>query len=238
MYTIAICEDIDKDRGILHNSIDKYFKDKGMTYKLFEYWSGEEFLNYAKPYVYDIVIFDVEMGKINGIDTAKKFRELDKTVIIIFVTIQAEMVFSSFSAEPLHYLVKPINYPQFYNVMNRAIEKLDQNKNGYFVATFNNDIYNIPLREILYFESFKRIVIITTFDKGYQFYAKLDDIERELEKKGFIRCHQSYLVNSIFIRKIEKDTVYLVNGKEIRISRTKSKIAREKFMLLIEGRLS
>ena len=209
-----------------------------MTYKLFEYWSGEEFLNYAKPHVYDIVIFDVEMGKINGIDTAKKFRELDKTVIIIFVTIQAEMVFSSFSAEPLHYLVKPVNYSQFYNVMNRAIKKLDQNKNGYFVATFNNDIYNIPLREILYFESFKRIVIITTFDKGYQFYAKLDDIERELEKKGFIRCHQSYLVNSIFIRKIEKDTVYLVNGKEIRISRTKSKIAREKFMLLIEGRLS
>ena len=98
MYTIAICEDIDKDRGILHKSIDKYFKDRGMTYKLFEYWSGEEFLNYAKPYVYDIVIFDVEMGKINGIDTAKKFRELDKTVIIIFVTIQAEMVFSSFSA--------------------------------------------------------------------------------------------------------------------------------------------
>ena len=100
------------------------------------------------------------------------------------------------------------------------------------------DIYNIPLKEILYFESVKRIVIITTFDKEYQFYAKLDDIERELEKKGFIRCHQSYLVNSIFIRKIEKDTVYLVNGKEIRISRTKSKIAREKFMLLIEGRLS
>jgi len=237
MYTVAICEDMDKDRIVLRDNIDKYFKENDITYKLYEYWSGEEFLNYAKPHMYDIVIFDVEMGKINGIDTALVFRNFDKSAIIIFSTINTDMVFSCFSVEPLHYLLKPLKYSQFSIVMNRAIEKLKQNKNECFIATFNNVMYNIPLKDILYFESYKRVIIVATMDRKYKFYGNLGTIEKELEGKGFIRCHQSYLVNSIFIRKIEKDTIILVNEKVIGISRNRLKSVRESFMSYIEGLL-
>lgn len=237
MYTVAICEDMEKDRILLRNNIDKYFNDNSITYKLYEYWSGENFLNHAKPHMYDIVIFDVEMGKINGIEAAINFRKLDKSAIIIFSTINSDMVFSCFSAEPLHYLLKPVKYSQFNNVMNRAIEKLEHNKNECFIATFNNVIYKIPIKDILYFESYKRIIIISTMDRKYKFYNNLGTIEKELEGKGFIRCHQSYLVNSIFIRKIEKDTIILVNEKTIGISRNRLKTVRESFMSYIEGLL-
>lgn len=235
MYTIAICEDMDSDRKRLRKNLDIYFEERNMSYKLYNYWSGEEFLNYTQPYMYDIVIFDVEMGKINGIETAKRLRKIDKSVIIIFITVHANMVFSSFAAEPLNYLVKPLKYHQFRAIMDRATEKIEGVKNDFFVVSFNGIIYNIPMREIIYFESNKRLIKAVTVNGDYQFYGKLGDIERRLEEKGFIRCHQSFLVNSAFIQKVEKDNFYLVTEKTICISRPKSKMARKKFMSHIAG---
>lgn len=233
MYTIAICEDRDDDRKRTRENLDRYFEECHGSYKLHSYWSGEEFIRHMQAYKYDLAIFDIEMLAINGIEAAKKLREIDKSVIIIFVSAHADMVFSSFSAEPLHFLVKPLEYLPFKAIMDRVTQKIEESKEECFVASFNGVISRIPIKEIVFFESLGRIVKTQTVNEAYRSYAKLGDIEKSFEKKGFIRCHQSFLVNPVFIQRLEKDQLHLMTGKTICISRARLKGVKEKFMAYI-----
>ena len=230
MYNIAICEDNDQCLENLRACLGRFFEQANGGCRLSKYSRGDMFLRDLKPHAYDIVFFDVEMPGADGISVAKKLREVDKRVIIIFTTAHSQPVFSSFAAEPLQYLLKPLNYDSFESVMNLAVQKIEKDRRDCIILSFNNSIYKIPLREIVYFESRERTLLVHLTDREYTFYAKLNEIESRLENKDFIRSHQSYLVNMSFIRKIDKSNMLLSTGRRLDISRSKLKATKDLFM--------
>lgn len=108
------------------------------------------------------------------------------------------------------------------------------NNKKFYTATFRNTTVHIPLEHIYYFEVYKRRVTLYSkeYTEGFYFNSTIKKVQEELDNldAGFIKVHQSYLININQIFKLEKDSVVLFNGKEIPISRTRKTELREKFM--------
>lgn len=229
MYRIAVCEDNDADRAATKAALGKFMSEQNLQYAVTDFWSGEEFVFHNKPYMFDLVLFDVKMRRISGIDAAKKLRETDRSVVIIFLTTYTDFVFSSFEAEPIRYLIKPLIYEHFREAMVKAIEKADENCRSCYCMTFGGAAFRLPLKEIQYFSSEGRTVQVHCASGQYSFYAKLDEVEADELLGEFLRCHQSILVNPDFIRRITKESVTLFSGEQLPVSRVRAKEIKDEF---------
>lgn len=234
MYRIAICEDNRQDLKQLLLLIEDSFSSIGKHFSCTEYSSGEIFLRDAKPFYYDIIFFDIEMHKLNGIQTAQMFRELDSNACIIFTTNYPQHVFSSFSVEPIQYLIKPLQQNDVQSALNHAVQKIERRKNTCFVASSQGTVLSVPVHEIYYFESSLRTINIQTCREQLNFYGKLNQIEKNDLLQDFIRCHQSYLVNPACIRQLRKDGLSLMNGVQLPVSKSRYEHARTSFISYIE----
>ena len=142
----------------------------------------------------DIVLLDVAMDGMDGMETAKKLRELSD-MLLIFVTGIKEQVFQAFDVGAFHYLLKPVEKEKLLSVMERAIAEVEKAKNRqrYMLIKVSDGYRRLNLSEILYAESDGRKVILHTRQEKLEFYEKMEELEKRLGE-GFYRCHRSYLV--------------------------------------------
>lgn len=214
----------------IHVCLKEIFSDLHRQYSLLECSSGEEFLKIAGPGRFDIAIFDVEMKGINGIETAKRLRDIDRQVIIIFITAHPNNVFSSFAAEPLNYLLKPLKKSDFYITLQKAVEKLTRSKMDTYHFSFNGIVYSVPVNEILFFEKNMRLIVLHAVSDNYRFYGKLSDLEAHPKLASFIRCHNSFMVNPNYIFCVTATTITLYGGTTIPVSKSRTKDVQNRYM--------
>lgn len=193
-------------------------KMKGLypTAELWSYSSGEELLASRQPP--DIALLDIQMPGLNGMETAKRLREMDKDIAIIFVSALEDYVFQAFDVGALHYLVKPFDDRKLAEVMARAARQIAgrqrQPEKPKLMITTGGEHISVSLLDIVYAEVFNRKVILHTLDSDIEYYGKM----KELEKKAgsdFYRPHRAYLVNFHFIRKYDATTIYLERGQAL-----------------------
>lgn len=188
---------------------------------------------------YDLIYLDIEMEKLDGIETARQIREKDYMVLIIYVSSYEEYLKELFEVEPFRFLSKPIDEKLFYKYFQSAYERIEKEQE-YFEVKFKNEIVHVPIKNIVYFESEKRYVHVITDNKKYTLYGKLKEIESQMKNRKFIfiRIHQSYLVNYKYIKRINLLSVILHNGMELRISEDRVKEVRKKFCEIAKGNMS
>lgn len=226
MVKIAFCDDNMEFIKNYDSFADKMNEIVPIKYD--NYMSGTEFLeNYDKYDTYDIVFLDIELGNdINGIETAKKLREIDDNVLIVFATSHTKYVYESFDVEPFRFIVKPLNLEKLKKVILAAYEKL-QKSNKILCVVSEKTVHHVVINDIYYIESDKRILIFHFKDKIIKSYGKLDDYVQRLYLNDFISVHKSYLVNFNHLADFESESVKLQNGIIIPISRNKRKYAKE-----------
>lgn len=186
--------------------------------------------------MFDLLYLDIEMLQINGIDVARKIREKDMDVIIIYISSYENYFIQLFEVEPFRFIKKPVDDEIFYNYFNKAYDRI-LGRDLFFEYRFNKVPHRIMLKDVLYFESSGRLVKIMGKDENGKFYGKLNTVERKLEsgKIPFLRIHQSYLVNYRFIKEISFYKVVLYDGTELQISEERQKLVREKYNFLMGG---
>ena len=229
MYRILVCDDKERCRAFLSNEIKDFFSKINKDYMLDYYSSGDQVLFHYKPGFYDIAFFDVEMQGTNGIETAKRVRGMDRNVIIIFATAHKDTVFSSFAAEPLTFLTKPLLHQEVEDALRRAMKQMDHARARKFVYEIQKNTSVIPVKDILYFESNGRKVDIVTLHSRITFYSKLDNIHQNSSVENFIRCHKSYLINPDYIMEIGNSGIELTTKELLPIRRGAYKELREQF---------
>ena len=229
MYTIAVCENNPIDAEKLRKCIEFYFINHPALHTIEHYTSGESFVYHMKSKSYHVVFFAVMLGKMNGIEAARRLRMIDKSVVIIFYSKSADHVWHCFDVEPLHYLRKPIVYEKVHNVLERAMEKLQNESPEVFTFSSNNATFRVPLKEIVYFESKLRVITLRTIYDHYRFYGKLDDVEKALQNSSFVRCHQSYVVNMRHIQQITNYSYLTTTNETVVISRKKAQEMKNRF---------
>ncbi len=231
MYHLVICDDKQKCRDFLKEELRNYSDALDEKMELAEYATGDAFLFHFKPGFYDIAFFDVEMSGTNGIETARRIRALDKNIIIIFTTAHGESVFSSFAAEPLSFLTKPLKADEIRDAVSRAINKINNSRVRKFTFEFNKTFYVIPVRDIMYFESKgRKIDLVSCFQERKSFYSKMDVLQTDASLEGFIRCHQSFLVNPDYIREISNNSILLTTGACLPVKRGSVKEIKKNFL--------
>ena len=126
-YKIAICDDSQADVEYIAKLVKEWAKDKIVVIKT--YPSAEAFMfNYAEEKDFDILLLDIEMGKMDGVTMAKAIRQDNESVQIVFITGYSEYIADGYDVAALHYLIKPVKTEQLLSVLDRAAERLKKNE--------------------------------------------------------------------------------------------------------------
>ena len=124
-YKIAVCDDSAADRQYLSALAAQWAEKAGAVAEVTEFPSAENFLFcYAEKKDYDILLLDIEMGKMDGVTMAKKLRQDNDTIQIIFITGYSDYISEGYEVAALHYLMKPVKEEKLFSVLDRAAEKL------------------------------------------------------------------------------------------------------------------
>lgn len=237
MIDIAICDDDISLTGKMEEALFKFAKEKHTDIDSDVYFDGKELADmvfYGKRY--DIIFLDIEMKGENGLLAAKRIREVDKTVIIIYVTSYECYMKETFEVRPFRFLVKPVDLNELKRYFLEASDEIVSG-DYYFRYRYERVNYKVLVKDVLYFESRRRKIFITTISGTVETYGELNDIEKALKtgKTPFFRIHQSYLVNYKHIIGQAYDYIILSNGIKLAISEERRKKISEEYCMLGDG---
>lgn len=224
MIKVGICEDDKICRDTVGKLLEWYFAKRETKYLQKEYKSGKEFMEEKENI--DILILDIEMEGISGIQLKDWLWREEKDVKILFVTRHEEGMPEAFGKNVYGFLPKPLEITGFVKYMNRMMEDIDEDQ-SFMIKSLNKDI-PMKMKSIFYFLSDNKYSWVISNDKKYFCDAGLHQLEQDLKKNWFFRCHKCYLVNFRNISRIE-DEIYMKNGDTIPISRRKGKALRDSY---------
>ena len=221
MLRIGICDDVYDARLVLRSALERALEARHIQGQFFEFSSGEGLLGWLEHHAgeLDLVFLDMEMGELDGMETARRLRAADAGLQLVFVTGYADHVFDGYSVGALGYLLKPPTAEQLEAVLDRAQAALVRDLDRAYICRSGDIRYRIPIANILYFVSDRRQVTCVTEGRDYTFYGKLDGVAEEVGD-GFVRIHQRYLVRSGAVDRIEGSEVVLRDGQRLPVSRS------------------
>ncbi len=226
MFNIAICDDdkyfCEREKQL----VAKYMNKKGCIYRIDIFQSGNELLNSTKEITeYNIIFLDVKMDKIDGIDIAKRIREIATDTYIAFVTAFIEYSLEGYKVEAIRYLLKDDEFldKAIFECLDAIMQK-ENYKESKFTFQFQEGEIEVNLNDIVYIDSNLHKL---TFHmergsrKEYTMYEKLDKIDELLPDTDFCRIHKSYLVNLSYLENTERYNARLSNGIHLPISKSR-----------------
>lgn len=207
MVKIAICDDMENDRGRIAKCIQNYFEQNPYNYQIFEFDKGSKLVaDYMDEYMqYDLIFLDIFIDDEHGIDIAKAIRKYSNDVKIIFMSTSSEFALESYDVFAYSYLLKPVHEPKIVMLMDKFL-KDSQELQKKLTVTFKGKILNISYSDIVYIESKNTAIIIHKKNgEAIKIYDKLCNIEQKLNNKRFLRCHQSYIINMDYVNCVDTE---------------------------------
>ena len=187
-YKIAICDDSELDWQYIAAFVAKWAANAGHTVQIDTFYSAEDFLfHYAEKKDYDILLLDIEMGRMDGVSLAKRLRQENDTVQIIFITGYSDYIDQGYEVAALHYLMKPIREEKLCSVLDRAAEKLAKNER-ILNLELSGEMVRVPIYQIRYAEVFGNYVTIHALTKGEVSYTT----KKPWRQKGTGRARAGY----------------------------------------------
>lgn len=230
---IAICDDEKKFLDVLKGMITSCYSEVDKL-TISEYGSGEELLQEFEPYKFDVMILDIEMKELTGLDVAKIVRETDKAVIIAFLTSHQEFAIDGYEVSAFRYMLKSQSESMFKRQLESIYEEYHQSHITFPVQV--NGVLNLMINDIMYFEVFGRTIVLHTKGGKYQYNGRLAEIEKDERLVCFIKPHKSYYVNMANIQKLEAANIIMKNGDNVPLSRNFRQTVTDKYISFLAKR--
>lgn len=241
MYKIAICEDDARYIQILKKYILETKEVDTDHLQFYDFTSGEALLS-RTPKDYDLVILDMQMNGLNGYETARKLREYDKNLLLVFCSGVVEPTSESFKVTPFRYLQKKYAPETMRSEMKEILEEMKFRKNRPSVfcrcSAYGERIRVYP-EQILYIAIKNETTEVFPYGKRRGEYEEqtpmraglnIDDMYKIFnENCGFVRAHHSYIINMNYIAKTRRENVTLIDNTILTVSRARSKEFKEVF---------
>ncbi len=216
-YRIAVCDDDPASVTYIHDLARRWAAARETAVSLESFPSAESFLfQFTAHNDYDILLLDIEMGNMNGIELARAVRTKNKEIPIIFITGYSDYLPDGYEVEALHYLLKPVNVEKLFSVLDRAADKLKRNER-FLVLPLHDGVVRLSFNDIRYLEVQKNYVTVHAAE-AYTVKKPLSELEQELDD-SFVRTGRSFLVNLRYIRKISRHDLTLKDGSVLPLSR-------------------
>ena len=226
---IAICDDEILQLELLKHYVEKWANGEGVNPSIELFQSAEAFhFEWLEDFSYDIILLDIQMAKLSGIELAKLIREKDEHIQIIFVTAISDYIGEGYDVDAINYLVKPISEEKLKECLNKAINKKEIQPKSILIE-IDGGVHRIYEDSIMYLEIRGHDLFIYQEDKTISIRKPLSEMEDLLTMDEFIKSHRSYLVGLKYIKYIDSKEITLKNGTIIPISRGNSKEVQRKF---------
>lgn len=231
MYQVALCEDERIFAETQERLCRAIFAKLNIEYRLTVFTGSEDFLHVFTlgGKRYDLILLDIIMVGMNGMDLARMIRVKDKTAAIIFITSTMDYATQGYDVDALHYLNKPVDGEKLERLIARDYES--RFKRDYFVFDSLGVKRKVAISEIICMETAGRRAEATLTDgTAVYYYGKLVDLLNKMPAGRFTRCHQAFAVNLDNIRELDGGDAVAVDGKRIPVSRAYVKAVEKAFM--------
>lgn len=235
---IAICDDEEAQRLLIQRYVEAWAADNKVALETELFASGESFwFAWEDDSSYDLLIFDIEMGQLNGMELAAGIRRKDEDIPILFVTGYDSYMAQGFEVAALHYLLKPLRKEKLFTVLDK-LKKMRMRKKQEEKILFRAEEgpLSLPASKIWYIEAMAHQCILYTEDTSHVLCSSIGEMVRQLcGRREFVRCHRSYLVNVQHISAIVKPELVLDDGRRIPVSRSAEKTVSQVFIEWYKG---
>lgn len=232
MYAIAICDDEEK----VSLEVKRLILEWNPSLEVRCYASGEELLEDYHPC--QAVFLDIDMKGINGIETGKRLRAMDRETKIVYLTAYRDYVAGAFAVHAFQYLLKPVSR----RMMNATLEEIfrytkSPEKAAVLDFRTTEQMVCLPTDDIYYFEYLSRKIRIVTGQEEYFMAGRIGDVEERMRPYGFSMPHQSFVVNMLHVKNVKSRDIILDNGTLLPLSQKKQKEWKQELTAYLSGRL-
>ena len=216
-YRVAIVDDSNIDAEYVQNVLEAWAQDQQVGVQVQRFASAENFLfHYADDKAWDILLLDIEMGAMDGVTMAKRVRQDNEAVQIVFITGYSDYIAEGYEVAALHYLMKPVNGDKLFVVLDRALEKRKQEERCLNLESYG-EMVRIPFYEIRYLDVNANYVTVHA-KIDYTVKRTLSDFEKELDDR-FHRVGRGMILNLKYIQRVTKTEVRLSDGTVLLLPR-------------------
>lgn len=234
MLNIAVCDDEPTEIKYITALINEWGKLTQTEINIACFSGAEAFLfKYETDKNFNLVFLDIQMKAMDGIELAKKIRETDSDMQIVFITGFPDYISSGYDVSALHYLIKPVEKEKLFEVISRANKNLKK-VDDFLLLSIDGESIKIKLDDINYVEALSHKSRVGCKENEFVINLPISEIEKKLNK-NFIHCHRSYLANLKNISRITKTDIFFDNGKIIPVSRRMYNTVNTSFINFYRG---
>lgn len=218
---IALLDDEETVLCQLKGYVDRYCAEKDVKADIYCFSDAVDFLDHFRG-IYDIVFLDIEMPYRSGMFVAEEIRKRDENVILIFVTNMAQYAVKGYSVHAYSFVVKPVDYAAFADILGRALQAAGRNQSRESVLVkVGTAVERVPVSDILYVEVYGHRITYHLSGRELACRDTMKAAEDKLRPYGFSRCHYCYLVNPAYVRAVDQADCILVNGETLPIAKAR-----------------
>ena len=221
MIRVAIVEDDPKVADEMSSFFRRYATETDIEFQISKFSNAVNFLSDYQV-GFDIICMDIEMPHMNGMEAARKLREIDSQVVLIFVTNLAQYAIDGYEVDAMSYILKPTKYSTCRFMIKKAVERCRKKENCKIEITKNGTLFCLPVSAVYYVEISDHSILYHTNQGNYKGYGTMKKVEDAVPPGQFFRCNSCYLVNLEHVKKIEGNNVW-VGDEVIQVSRPRKK---------------
>lgn len=220
MLQIAIAEDEAPARAALQEYLERWQTESGQQVQALFFESGTQLVEQL-PQPLQLVLLDIQMPGLNGMETARLLREKLPEVELVFITSLTGYALESYEVAALDYLVKPVSYPRFCRSIQRAVRRIAQQQENLLTVKNTEGVFRVRVKDLLYVEVFSHRLVLHTAGQELSYSGTLAALEKRLGE-GFFRCHSSFLINLEKVTGLDGSEV-LLDGCRLPVSKYRRK---------------
>ena len=231
MFRIAICEDEKVVLDFETSLVNKWAAARGCPLELDCYISAENFLFESEDKApYDVLIFDIQMKNMNGMELAKALRRRGCDAVIIFITGVPDYAIEGYEVGAVRYILKPVKEELLNGLLDSAFEESQKKVEDFFLLGQGAELEKISFDKIIYIEARGHYVFMKGLDFEREWKAGFSETSAAFDDKGFFCLRRGLLVNLSHVKRITRTDCLLDSGESLPVARGVYKELNEAFI--------
>jgi DNA-binding LytR/AlgR family response regulator len=236
MHHIGIVDDDARSRDVVLRHLRRYQDEHHEQFAVRVFGDGDDLVR-GYPADLDILFLDVEMPGMGGFEAAHAVREVDDSVVIVFITRMGQLAIRGYEVGALNYLVKPLRYTVFAQELTRCLRRVRRSTGTHLMLPTARGSVRVDAADVTHVGSTRHRITVHTVDAAYTFTGTLKVVEAMLPEDGFFRASSSYLVNLRHVLAVHRTSCVVAGGHEVPISRARKRDFLEALTDHVGGRV-